>query len=410
MAAGRRAGITLLLLVMVLGLGLLVTWGIQARIKSADAVKQETLDLAAPTVSVTLPKRGSMKDEVVLPGNIQAYTDSPIYARASGYLKRWESDIGARVKSGQVLAEIEAPELDQQVKQAEAALEQAKASVEQARANLEQGKSNEALARVTAQRWSNLLTKGAVSRQEHDQYQAQFQSMTANLQALEKALSASQSMTASQEANLGRLRELQAYKVVKAPFDGVITARNVDVGALVNAGNGGLAQELFHMASTARLRVYVKLPQSYSRSATPGTGAELVLTEFPGRRFPGKLVRTAEAIDPGTRTLLTEVDVDNSSGQLLPGAYAAVHLKLPAMAPSLILPVSALLFRTEGLQVGVVSPESKVQLTSVVLGKDFGTEVEVLSGLSESDRVIVNPPDSLSAGMTVRVGEARSQK
>jgi len=222
----------------------------------------------------------------------------------------------------QVLAEIDAPELDQQVRRAEAALAQSRAALEQARARHEQGRANEALARVTAQRWNNLLAKGAVSRQENDQYQTQYQAQLASVQALEKAINAAQSTVSSEEANLARLRELQAYEIVKAPFDGVITARNTDVGALVNAGNGGPAQELFHMASTATLRVYVRLPQVYSRSAVPGVTAELVLSEFPGRRFTGKLVRNAEAIDPATRTLLIEVDVDNQSGALLPGAYA----------------------------------------------------------------------------------------
>jgi len=410
MAQGRRgARLALVLIVLLLGTAGIVTWGIQARIKTAAAVKQQTLELAVPTVSVVRPKRGAMKDEVVLPGNIQAFTDSPIYARASGYLKGWQVDIGARVKAGQVLAEIDAPELDQQVRQAEAALAQSRAALEQARAMHEQGRTNEELAKVTAQRWSNLLGKGAVSRQENDQYQAQYQAQLANVQALEKAINAAQSTVSSEEANLARLRELQAYEIVKAPFDGVITARNTDVGALVNAGNGGPAQELFHMASTATLRVYVRLPQVYSRSAVPGVTAELVLSEFPGRRFAGKLVRNAEAIDPATRTLLIEVDVDNRSGALLPGAYAAVHLKLPAAAPSLILPVNALLFRTEGLQVGVVSTEGRVELVSVILGKDYGTEVEVVSGIAEDDRVIVNPPDSLTSGVTVRVAETEGR-
>ena len=406
MAHGRSGWkLALILLVLALLTAGVVTRGIQFRMKTAAAVRQQTLDLAVPAVAVVHPKRGAMKDEVVLPGNIQAYTDSPIYARASGYLKEWKVDIGTRVKTGQVLAEIDAPELDQQVRQAEAALAQSRAALEQSRATLQQGQTNEELARVTAQRWNNLLVKGAVSRQEKDQYQAQYDAQTANVQALEKAVNAAQSTVSSEEANLARLKELQGYKVVKAPFDGVITARNTDVGALVNAGNGGPAQELFHMASTATLRVFVKLPQVYSRSAVPGVTAELVLSEFPGRRFAGKLVRTSEAIDPATRTLLTEVDVDNRSGTLLPGAYAAVHLKLPAAAPALILPVTALLFRSEGLQVGVVSPQGRVDLVSVILGKDFGTEVEVVSGISGNDRVIVNPPDSLTSGVTVRVAE-----
>jgi RND family efflux transporter MFP subunit len=242
-----------------------------------------------------------------------------------------------------------------------------------------------------------------VSRQENDQYQAQLQAQTANLDALDKAVEGARSNISSMQANLGRLQELQGYLVVKAPFDGVITARNTDIGALINSGNGGAAQELFHMAATSTLRVYVSVPQIYSRSAVPGVSAELTLTEFPGRRFPGKLVRTSEAIDATTRTLLTEVDVDNRSGQLLPGAYAEVHFKFPEAATSLIVPVNALLFRSEGLQVGIVRDGNKVDLVHVVLGKDYGNEVEVVSGIEATDSVIVNPPDSLRSGEVVNV-------
>ena len=386
--------------------GVIIYRGIDSRIKAASAVKVETLELTVPAISVVHPKLGALKDEVVLPGNIQPFTDSPIYARASGYLKRWYADIGARVKAGQVLAEIDAPELDQQVSQAKASLQQARDSLDQALANYQQGKANTELARVTAERWKNLAGKGVVSRQENDQYQAQYQAQTANLDSLEKAIAAGKSNVASMEANLARLQELQGYKIVKAPFDGVVTARNTDVGALVNAGNGGAAQELFHMAATSTLRVYVNVPQVYSRAAVPGVSAELSLTEFPGRHFVGKLVRTAEAIDSATRTLLAEVDVDNSSGALLPGAYTEVHLKLPAAAPALILPVNALLFRSEGLRVGVIRGGDKVDLLPVTLGKDYGTEVEVVSGISQDDLVVVNPPDSLSTGEAVHVVEA----
>ncbi|HJT86371.1 MAG TPA: efflux RND transporter periplasmic adaptor subunit, partial [Bryobacteraceae bacterium] len=343
---GSRSGarVAVVICALLLGAGALIAWGIVTRTRTAAAIQQQTLDLAVPTVSVIHPKTGELNDEIVLPGNIQAYTDSPIYARASGYLKRWYVDIGARVKAGQLLADIEAPELDQQVLQAQAALEQAKASLEQARATYQQGKTNEDLARVTADRWKNLAAKGAVSRQENDQYQAQYQAAIANVQALEKAIAAAQSNVASSEANLARLHQMQGFEQVKAPFDGVITARNTDVGALINSGNGGPAQELFHMAANKKLRVYISVPQIYSRAAIPGTPADLTLSEFPGRHFPGKLVRTADAIDASTRTLLTEVEVDNSSGALLPGSYAQVHLKLATATPSIILPVNALLF------------------------------------------------------------------
>jgi len=406
MEQSRRGGHwarLLVLLVLMLVAAVVVTSGIRTRVKTAAALKEQTLDQAVPVVSVIHPKRGAMKNEVVLPGNIQAYTDSPIYARASGYLKAWQVDIGGRVKAGQLLAEIDAPELDQQVRQAQSSVRQNEAALEQARANLEQGKTNLQLARVTAERWSNLSAKGAVSKQENDQYQAQYQAQVASVQALEKAITAAQSNIESAKANLSRLQEMQAFKQVRAPFDGVVTARNIDVGALINAGNGGPAQELFHLASTARLRVYVSVPQVYSRAAVPGVIADLTLAEFPGRHFPGKLVRTAESIDASTRTLLTEVDVENPSLTLLPGAYAQVHLKLASAAPSLILPVNALLFRSEGLRVGVVRNGKQAELVAVTLGNDYGTEVEVVSGISESDSVIVNPPDSLLPGAAVRV-------
>jgi RND family efflux transporter MFP subunit len=394
------------LAILIVAIAAVVIWGIRSRVSAASAVKEKSLQESIPTVSVVHPKPGALKNEIVLPGNIQAFTDSPIYARASGYLKAWHAELGAHVKAGQVLAEIEAPELDQQVTQARASLQQTQAALDQSTANLTQGKANAELAKVTATRWSNLAAKGVVSRQENDQYQAQYQAQAANVDALEKAIAAARSNIAASEANLARLEELRSYKVVKAPFDGVITARNTDVGALINSGNGGPAQELFHLAATRKLRVFVSVPQVYSRAAVAGIGADLTLQEFPGRKFHGLIVRTAEAIDPGTRTLLTEVNVDNASAELRPGAYAEVHLSFPAGASSLVLPVNALLFRSEGLQVGVVRDGGKVELVRVILGKDFGTEVEVVSGVAASDVVIVNPPDSLTAGAVVRLAES----
>jgi RND family efflux transporter MFP subunit len=408
---GSRAATGLLLAALVVLIaGFVVFRGIRARIQTAAAVKNETLALAVPTVSVIHPRPGTLQDEVVLPGNIQAFVDSPIYARASGYLKSWTADIGARVKAGQVLAEIDAPELDQQVRQAQADVQQAQAALDQALANYQQGKANAELARVTADRWRNLAGKGVVSRQENDQYQAQYQAQAANVLALEKAIAAARSNIASSEANLRRLQEMQRYTTVRAPFDGVITARNTDIGALINAGAGTPTQELFHIASTAKLRVYVNVPQIYSRSAVPGIAANLTLTEFPGRRFHGTLVRNADAIDAGTRTLLAEIDVDNASGELKPGAYAEVHLALPAATRSMILPVNAFLFRSEGLRVGVVREGGKVELVPVVIGKDYGTELEVVSGIQAQDQVIANPPDSLTSGTVVHVSTAASEK
>jgi RND family efflux transporter MFP subunit len=404
-ARPRKLKFALLLALAVLIVAGIVFRGIHARIQTAAAVKEATQELAIPAVSVIHPKPGAMKNEVVLPGNIQAFTDSPIYARSSGYLKQWNVDIGGRVKAGQVLATIEAPELDQQVSQARATLQQARDSLNQALANQQQGKANEEIARVTAERWQNLVKKGAVSRQENDQYQAQYQAQAANLNALEQAIAASRSNIVAAEANLGRLQEMQNYETVRAPFDGIVTARNIDVGALVNAGNGGTSQELFHMAATAKLRVYVSVPQADSRAAVPGLKSYLTLAEFPGRRFPGELVRTSGAIDPATRTLLTEVDVDNASGELRPGAYAEVHLMIPEGSRALILPVSTLMFRSEGLRVGVVR-DGKAELAPVVLGKDYGNEVEVVSGIAEDDLVISNPPDSLASGAPIQVVKA----
>ena len=399
----RTVRVVVLLILAALIIAGVVFWGIKSRIQTAAAVKETTRELAIPAVSVIHPKPGAMKNEVVLPGNIQAFTDSPIYARSSGYLKQWNVDIGGHVKAGQVLAIIEAPELDQQVVQAKATIQQAQASLDQAIANEQQGKANEELARVNAERWKNLVGKGAVSRQENDQYQAQYQAQAANLNALEQAIAAARSNIAAAQANLGRLEEMQNYETVKAPFDGIVTARNVDFGALINAGNGGAAQELFHMAATAKLRVYVSVPQADSRAAAPGLKSYLTLSEFPGRRFQGELVRTSGAIDQATRTLLTEVDVDNASGDLRPGAYAEVHLMIPEGSRSLILPVSALIFRSEGLRVGVVREGNRAELVPVILGKDFGNEVEVVSGIAENDSVIANPPDSLASGAAVQI-------
>ena len=398
----RFRGAVLLTAILVIVAAVVVFTGIRSRLAAASAVREKTFELAVPTVAVVHPAPGDLKNEVLLPGSVQPLIDAPIYARATGYVKHWDADIGVRVKAGQPLAELDAPELDQQVQQARSNLQQAQASLEQSLASYQQGKSNEELARVTADRWKNLVARGVVSKQENDQYQAQYQAQTANVQALDKAIGAARGTVGSMQANLSRLEDLQNYKIVRAPFDGVITARNTDVGALVNGGNGAPNQELFHLAAINTLRVFVNVPEIYSRAAIPGIIANLTLAEFPGRTFPGKLVRTAGAIDAGTRTLLTEIDVDNPSGQLKPGSYAEVHLKLPAATQTLTLPVNAIIFRSEGLQVAVVRG-NKVQLVSVQTGRDSGTQVEIVSGLSANDEVIVNPPDSLVSGTEVNV-------
>jgi RND family efflux transporter MFP subunit len=377
----RSFKFTLISLLVIVLAGFVVVRGINSRIKAAGIVKQETLDLAIPSVAVIHAKVGGMKDEIVLPGNMQAFTDAPIYARTSGYLKKWYFDIGQHVKTGQLLAEIESPEIDQQL--------------QQSRADLATAESNLKLSETTASRYQALLKLDAISRQETDQAVSD--------------LEAKKTIVASSRANVNRLEQMVSFEKVNAPFDGVITARNTDTGALVNAGNGGAAQELFHLAATDRLRVFISVPQSYSRSATPGVIADLTLTEFPGRRFAGKVARTAQSIDAATRTLLTEVDIDNAAGTLLPGAYVQVHLRLPSGFAALVLPVTALIFRSEGMQVAVVR-DGKVDLVTVTLGRDFGTEVEVTSGITAQDAVIVNPPDSLAAGAQVRLEPAQGER
>lgn len=412
--AGNRSAASfakwIFILVLIALLATVVNRGINERIKAASIVKQETSELAIPAVAVIHPRLGESKQELVLPGNLQAFTYAPIYARTSGYLKRWYFDIGATVKAGQVLAEIDAPELDQQLRQAKANLQQAQAALEQALANRQQSKANEEYAKVTAGRWKQLAAQGVVSSQDNDQRQAQYEAQVANGQALDKAIAAARSNVSAQEANIGLLEQLQDYRIVKAPFDGVITARNTDIGALINAGNGGTSQELFRMAASQRLRLFVSVPEVSSRAAVPGVAAELVLAEYPGRRFHGKLVRTADAMDAATRTLLTEIDVDNSSGELRPGAYAEVHMALPG-ARALIVPVSSVLFRSEGLRVGVVragkAGESTVEMVPVTVGKDFGNEIEIVSGITEHDQIIENAPDSLTSGTVVRVTDGK---
>jgi RND family efflux transporter MFP subunit len=384
MSENRKVLGRILKLIVVLALLSLLAFGvmrgINTRIKAAASVKQETIDMSVPTVSVVHPKRGALKDEIVLPGNIQAFTISPIYARTNGYLKKWYVDIGGRAKSGQLLAEIDAPEINKQL--------------DQARADLATAEANLTLSQSTMARWQQLLQKDAVAKQDTDDKIGDYQ--------------AKKAMVDSGRSNVKRLEDLVSFEKVYAPFDGVITARNTDIGALINAGNGGTAQQLFTLAATNTLRVFVNVPQIYSRSAAPGVGAQLTLAEYPNRHFAGKIARNAESIDPTQRTLLTEVDVDNSTAELLPGAFAQVHLTLVAKAPSLLLPVNSLLFRAEGLQAGVVREGGKVELVPIVIGKDYGTQVEVVSaGLTESDNVIVNPPDSLATGMVVRTANGK---
>jgi RND family efflux transporter MFP subunit len=370
----------------------------------AEAKEQEE---ALPRVEVITVARSSGNEVLELPGNIQAVTEAPILARADGYVRSRMVDIGDRVRAGQILAEIEAPELDQQVRQAQASLEQVKAALEQARANQEQGRSNEELARVTAERWEKLTTKGAVSRQENDQYQAQYKAQVANLDALAKAVTAAQSNVGAAEANLARLQDMQGYRMVKAPFDGLITLRNVDVGALVNAGN----TMLFRIAQTGTLRTYVDVPQANESSVHVGQPARLTVPNLPGRHFPGTVARTADSLDPSSRTMLVEVQVPNSDGTLLPGMYARVDLtgsRTGADPPGnhtgagpIIVPGDSLIVRASGTLVAVVDAQHVVHLQKVEIGRDYGDKLEVVNGLRDGDSIIADPGDSARDGSHV---------
>ena len=374
----RRRVVLLLVLALVAGvLGLGINEGIRARARADATLKQATVEAAIPVVNVVSPTPGAPSLEIRLPGTTQAFTDAPIFARTSGYLKRWYFDIGAHVKQGQLLAEIETPEVDQQ-------LEQTRADLETARANLRQ-------AQITADRWRALLETDSVSKQETDQAVS--------------TLSATKATVDSNAANVRRLEQLQGFQKIYAPFDGVITARNTDIGALIDAGANATGRELFHMVAIHTLRVFVAIPEIYSRAARTGASTTLTLDEFPGRVFHGTLVRNANAIDLASRTLLVEVDVDNPSGELLPGAYAFVHFKLDKQVPSVVVPANTLLFRAQGLQVAVVR-DGQAQLVPVTIGRDYGTTVEIMTGIQPGDQIIVAPSDSLTSGTRVRIAPA----
>jgi len=341
------------------------------------ALAKETETRAVPTVAIIHPVTEPADEGLVLPGSMQAYVESPIYARTNGYLKKWYRDIGSRVRQGELLADIDTPEVDQQLLQA--------------RADLETSKANANLSRITAARYGDLLNSDSVSKQEVDNASGD--------------LAAKEATVASAQANVHRLSELESFKHIYAPFSGVITRRNVDTGTLVNAGNGGATQLLFSLAQTDPIRVYVNVPESAAPSIQPGLAAHLELTQFPGRKFQGKVVRTAEAIDPTSRTLLTEVDVPNKEGELLPGGYAQVHLAVRVAGERLQVPVNALLFRSEGLRAVTVDANHQLHLQPLTIGRDYGVTLEVLQGLRGSDWIVLNPADSLEEGQHVNVME-----
>jgi RND family efflux transporter MFP subunit len=368
----------LILAIVLIVVAALLIGGIWSRVSASKTLSAETAQVARPAVSVVSPKRTAPAQEIILPGNVQPFISSPIYSRTNGYLKKWYVDIGARVKQGQLLAVIETPEVDQQL--------------EQSISNLDTAKANLALAETTKNRYQGLLNDNAVSQQDVDNAVGTY--------------NANKAIVAANQANVRQVQTLQSFEKIYAPFDGIVTARNIDIGDLINSGStGGVKSDLFHVSQPGTLRVYVNVPEEYSQGVKTGMTADISLAEFPGRKFQGKLIRTSEAINITTRTLLIEVDVDNPAGTLLTGSYAEVHLAVPAQTSTYLLPVNTLIFRSEGLRVGIVK-DGKVLLSAVTPGHDFGNEIEIVSGLKPEDQVIVNPPDSIVSGQEVQIVQA----
>ena len=360
--------------------GGIVVYGILSRHLKGNTVRAETAQMAAPSVSVVSPQRSAPSQEIVLPGNVQPFISSPIYARTNGYVKSWHADIGAHVRKGQLLAVIETPEVDQQLLQS--------------RSNLATAQANLKLAEITKNRYQGLLATHAVAQQDADNAIGTY--------------NANKAIVEANQANVKQLETLQSFEKIYAPFEGIVTARNTDIGALINSGNSGnVKTDLFHISQPGKLRVYVNVPEQYSKAATPGLTANLTLAEFPGRQFQGKLVRTSNSINFATRTLTAEIDVDNPSGELLTGAYTEVHLKVPGQTSSYLVPVSTLIFRSQGLQLAVVK-NGNVVLTPVTPGHDFGDQIEIVSGLNGDESVIISPPDSIVSGQKVQIVQAAS--
>jgi RND family efflux transporter MFP subunit len=376
-SASRSRRSWFIALAIFLAFAALLVSGILERVHTSAALRTETAQMAVPTVSVVSPQRSAPSQEIVLPGSVQPYVTAPIFSRTNGYLQAWYFDIGAHVKKGQLLAVIATPEVDQQLGQS--------------RSNLSTAEANLRLAEITKNRYEDLLKTHAVAQQDVDNAVGTY--------------NANKSIVEADQANVKQLEALQSFEKIYAPFDGIITARNTDVGALVDSGSGGgVKTDLFHLSQVDRLRVYVNVPEEYSQATTSGLSAQLTLAEFPGNTFAGKLVRTSEAINFETRTLLAEVDVANPTGQLLSGSYAEVHFKVPGKVSTYILPTETLLFRKEGLRVTVVK-DNKAQLLPVTPGRDFGDTIEIISGLQGNESVIVSPPDSVVNGEKVQIAQ-----
>ena len=396
-ASGTAAVVVSLLLGLAIA-GYYLGYLPRQRRELALATESKTGSDALPVVNVSPVERSSAHTNLVLPGNIQAVTEAPVLARASGYVKKRYVDIGDRVQAGQVLADIEAPELDQQIQQAQATVDQAHSNIEQAQATVRQAESNEALAKTTADLTQRLFDKDVVSRLDNETTKMRYAAQQSNTQATMKAVLAARSGATAAEANLHRLNDLKAYLTVRAPFAGVITVRNIDGGALVNEGN----TLLFRIAQTDRLRTYVNVPQADAGNVRVGQHATLAITDLAGRKFSGEVTRTANALDAATRTLLVEVQVPNSGNQLMPGMYTQVDLAVPRADPPLVIPGDTLIIRSDGPQVAVVGPDGVVHFTRIHRGRDFGDRIEVLDGLQAGQQLVVNPSDVVREGVKVK--------
>jgi RND family efflux transporter MFP subunit len=370
--APKSARLALIVLAILLLAG---GFSIARRLTERGALAKETERLAVPTVGVTKPGTEPASDQLVLPAQLQAYVESAIYARTNGYLLRWTKDIGSHVNKGELLAEIDTPEIDQELSQAKATRQQTEAQLQ--------------LAKSTAERWTNLRKTDSVSQQEADQQVSAYAQAQANF--------------AAADANVRRLQQLESFKHVYSPITGVLTRRNTDLGALITAGSTGQSKELFDVAQVDPLRVFVSVPQTNAPSIRAGLPAYIELREYPGQKFTGKVVRTADSIDPATRTLLTEIDVPNPAGRLLPGSYAEVHFAVPNQITRISVPVNVILFRPEGPRVAVVGADHKVHLKAITIGRDFGTKIEILGGLDANDQIVLNPADSLEDGQEVNI-------
>jgi RND family efflux transporter MFP subunit len=391
---GRTLGVVLLLVMALAVAGYFLGYAPRQHREEVLAAESRASSRSLPVVNAAVVTQTSL----VLPGSIEAVTEAPVLARASGYIVKRSVDIGDRVAAGQVLAQIEAPEIDQQIRQAKAQVDQSASAIQQAQANLVQGQSNLQLAEVTKDRWQKLFDKGVVSRQENDTYRAQWAAQQANVDALEKAVAAARSNLGAAQANLERLNDLQNYQTVRAPFAGVITLRNVDTGALVTEGS----TLLYRIAQTDRLRTYLNVPQADADSVRPGQKATLVIPDLAGRKFPGVVTRTANALDPSSRTLLVEVQAPNSTGLLLPGMYAQVDLAVPRKEPPLMIPGDTLVVRDNLTEVAVIARDGTVHFQRIQLGRDLGDHLEVLSGLEQGQLLAINPSDAVREGVKVK--------